>query len=194
MILPREGNYASATHEIAGLGGDSQFYKIYGKARYYHLLADDADIIGSVAGSAGYVIGFNKNLNVFDQFTLTNGDIRGFENKGIGPRIAGSNDDPLGGTTYFTVSAEATFPLPAVPRDFGLRGAVFADAGTLFGNDVDPRGDSVNGEDASLRASVGVGLVWNSPFGALRVDYALPVLKEDFDKVQHFKFGINNQF
>ncbi|MDP9809246.1 outer membrane protein insertion porin family [Rhizobium tibeticum] len=194
MTLPREGIYASATHEIAGLGGDSEFYKIYGKARYFHLLADDADIIGSVSGSAGYVIGFNKNLNVFDQFTLTNGDIRGFENKGIGPRIAGANDDPLGGTTYFTVSAEATFPLPAVPRDFGLRGAVFADAGTLFGNDVDPRGDSVNGDDASLRASVGVGLMWASPFGTLRVDYAIPVLKEDFDKTQHFKFGINNQF
>ncbi|WP_208250446.1 outer membrane protein assembly factor BamA [Rhizobium sp. T1470] len=194
MTLPREGIYASATHEIAGLGGDSEFYKIYGKARYFHLLADDADIIGSVSGSAGYVIGFNKNLNVFDQFTLTNGDIRGFENKGIGPRIAGANDDPLGGNTYFTVSAEATFPLPAVPRDFGLRGAVFADAGTLFGNDVDPRGDSVNGVDASLRASVGVGLMWASPFGTLRVDYAIPVLKEDFDKTQHFKFGINNQF
>lgn len=195
MILPREGVYASATQEIAGLGGDSQFYKLYGKARYFHLLADDADIIGSVSGSAGYVIGFNDNLNVFDQFSLTNGDIRGFENKGIGPRVGGGPDDPLGGTTYFTVSAEASFPLPVVPRDFGLRGAVFADAGTLFGNKVSVNSpEFVNGEDAALRASVGVGLIWNSPFGALRVDYALPVLKEDFDKVQHFKFGINNQF
>lgn len=195
MVLPREGIYASLTHEIAGLGGDSQFYKIYGKARYYHTLADDADIIGSVAGSAGYVVGFGKDLHVFDQFTLTNGDIRGFENKGIGPRVGGGPDDPLGGTTYFTVSAEASFPLPAFPRDFGLRGAVFADAGTLFGNKVNVSGSEfVNGEDASLRASVGVGIVWNSPFGALRVDYAIPVLKEDYDKVQHFKFGINNQF
>ena len=195
MILPRSGVYASATQEIAGLGGDSQFYKLYGKARYYHLLADDADIIGSVSGSAGYVLGFKDDLNVFDQFTLTNGDIRGFENKGIGPRVGGGPDDPLGGTTYFTVSAEATFPLPAVPRDFGLRGAVFADAGTLFGNKVPVNSpEFVNGDDATIRASVGVGLVWNSPFGALRVDYAVPVLKEDFDKVQNFKFGINNQF
>ncbi|MDM9629712.1 outer membrane protein assembly factor BamA [Rhizobium sp. S152] len=195
MTLPREGIYASATQEIAGLGGDSQFYKIYGKARYYHLLADDADIIGSVSGSAGYVVGFGDDLHVFDQFTLTNGDIRGFENKGIGPRVGGGPDDPLGGTTYFTVSAEATFPLPAFPRDFGLRGAVFADAGTLFGNKVSVGGSEyVNGEDASLRASVGLGIIWASPFGTLRVDYAVPVLKEDFDKTQNFKFGINNQF
>jgi outer membrane protein insertion porin family len=194
-VLPREGIYATATQEIAGLGGDSQFYKIYGKARYYHLLADDADIIGSVSGSAGYVVPFGDHLNVFDQFTLTNGDIRGFENKGIGPRITGDHDDPLGGTTYFTASAEATFPMPGFPRDFNLRGAVFADAGTLFGNDVELLGsDQAEGTSASLRASVGVGVVWQSPFGALRLDYAIPVLKEDFDKTQNFKFGINNQF
>lgn len=194
-VLPREGIYATATHELAGLGGDSQFYKIYGKARYYHLLADDADIIGSLSASAGYVVPLGDHLNVFDQFTLTNGDIRGFENKGIGPRIRGDNDDPLGGTTYFTASAEATFPMPGFPRDFNLRGAVFADAGTLFGNDVELLGsDQADGTSASLRASVGVGVVWQSPFGALRLDYAIPVLKEDFDKTQNFKFGINNQF
>ncbi|MBB3560691.1 outer membrane protein insertion porin family [Rhizobium sp. BK512] len=193
-VLPREGIYATATQEIAGLGGDSQYYKIYGKARYYHLLADDADIIGSVSASAGYVVGFGDHLNVFDQFTLTNSDIRGFENKGIGPRIT-SPDDPLGGTTYFTASAEATFPMPGFPRDFNLRGAVFADAGTLFGNDVELLGaDTEEGDGSSLRASVGVGVIWQSPFGALRVDYAIPVLKEDFDKTQRFKFGINNQF
>lgn len=194
-VLPREGIYATATQELAGLGGDSQFYKIYGKARYYHLLADDADIIGSVSASAGYVVPLGDHLNVFDQFTLTNSDIRGFENKGIGPRITGDHDDPLGGTTYFTASAEATFPMPGFPRDFNLRGAVFADAGTLFGNDVELLGsDQAEGTSASLRASVGVGVVWQSPFGALRLDYAIPVLKEDFDKTQNFKFGINNQF
>lgn len=193
-VLPREGIYATATQEIAGLGGDSQYYKIYGKARYYHLLADDADIIGSLSASAGYVVGFGDHLNVFDQFTLTNSDIRGFENKGIGPRIT-NPDDPLGGTTYFTASAEATFPMPGFPRDFNLRGAVFADAGTLFGNDVELLGsDTAEGDGSSLRASVGLGLIWQSPFGALRVDYAIPVVKEDFDKTQRFKFGINNQF
>jgi len=195
MTLPREGIYATLTNEIAGLGGDSQFYKVYGKARYYHLLADDADIIGSLSAGAGYVVGLGKDLNIFDQFTLGNSDIRGFENKGIGPRVGNGPDDPLGGTTYFTVSAEASFPMPGFPRDFGLRGAVFADAGTLFGNDVKVTSpETVNGEDAALRASVGLGLIWQSPFGALRVDYAMPVLKKDYDKTQYFKFGINNQF
>ncbi|TCL74017.1 Beta-barrel assembly machine subunit BamA [Rhizobium sp. BK251] len=192
MTLPREGIYATATQELAGLGGDSHYYKLSGKARYYKLLSDDADIIGSVSGSAGHVFGFGS-LNVFDQFMVGGNEIRGFENRGIGPRI--TNGDPLGAETFVAASAEASFPMPGLPRDFNLRGAVFADAGTAFGNDVDILGtDVAEGTGSSLRASVGVGVVWLSPFGALRVDYAVPVAKEDFDKTQNFRFGIANQF
>ena len=192
--LPREGIYAQLTHEYAGLGGDSEYYKIYGKARYFHTLSDEADIIGSLAVGAGHVIATGDNLNVFDQFTLGGREIRGFESNGIGPRIANANGDALGGTTYFYASAEASFPLPGVPQDLGLRGAVFADGGTLFGNEVNALGDPVNGVDSAMRASVGASLVWASPFGPLRVDYAFPVLKEDYDKEQRFRFGISNQF
>ena len=39
----------------------------------------------------------------------------------------------LGGTTYFGGSAEIQFPIFGLPREVGLKGAVFADAGTLFG-------------------------------------------------------------
>ena len=84
--------------------------------------------------------------------------------------------------------------MPGIPQDIGLRGAVFADAGTLFGNKVDPLGGAVNGTDSTLRASVGASIIWASPFGPLRVDYAWPIAKEDFDKVQNLKFGISSSF
>lgn len=190
---PRQGFQASATQEFAGLGGDSEFYKIYGKARYYHLLSDEYDVIGSVTVGAGHVMPTNGELNVFDQFMIGGKQIRGFENSGIGPRM--SNGDQLGGTTYFTASAETTFPMPGIPQDIGLRGSFFADAGTLFGNKVDTLGESADGTSGTaLRASVGVGVVWASPFGPLRVDYAIPVVKEDYDKTQEFRFSIANQF
>ena len=192
--LPREGILAKFTHEFAGLGGDSDFYKLSAKARYFHMISDEADIIGSLTVGAGYVLPTSGDkLNVFDQFMLGGREIRGFENTGIGPR-ATSHDDPLGGTTYFTASAEASMPLPGIPQDIGLRGAVFADAGTLYGNKADLFGDGIEGEGSSLRASLGAGIIWSSPFGVIRVDYAFPVLKEDFDKIQHFRFGIANQF
>ena len=46
----------------------------------------------------------------------------------------------------------------------------------------------------SPRASVGVGLIWNSPFGPLRFDYSVPLLKQDFDRVQQFRFGGGTKF
>ena len=189
--LAREGLYASITHEYAGLGGDSEFYKVYGRARYFHLLSVEADIIGSVAVGAGHVVGTGDSLNIFDQFMVGGRQIRGFENNGIGPRMP--NGDAIGGTTYFTASAEVTFPMPAFPEDFGLRAALFADAGTLYGNEVS-NASGVVGTDAAIRASVGAGIQWASPFGSIRFDYAVPVVKEDFDEEQQFRFSMANQF
>ena len=193
--LPRDGIFAQVTQEFAGLGGDSDYYKLTGKARYFHTILEDADVIGSLSVSGGHVWGTGSgNLKVFDQFTLSASELRGFESSGIGPR-ATSTGDALGGTTYFTASAEASFPLPLVPRDSGFRGAIFADAGTLYGNKVATIGsDGLKGTDMSLRASVGASIIWASPFGPLRFDYAVPIKKESFDEVQRFKFGIATQF
>lgn len=192
--LPHEGILASATQEYAGLGGTSDFYKLTGKAKWYYTVNDDADIIASLAAGAGHVFSTGGKMEVFDQFQLGQNDIRGFERNGVGPR-SGKYGDSIGGTTYFTASAEATFPLPFVSRDAGFRGAIFADAGTLYGNDVDTTADDrIEGTSSSLRASVGLGLIWASPFGPLRVDYAFPIAKEDFDRVQNLKFGISSSF
>ncbi|CAN7302532.1 outer membrane protein assembly factor BamA [Neorhizobium sp. LjRoot104] len=193
QTLPREGLYASITHEYAGLGGDSDFYKISGRARYFQLLSTEADLIGSIAVGAGHVVSTGDNLHVFDQFTIGGRQIRGFENDGIGPRTV-DHGDALGGTTYFTASAEMSMPMPAVPEDFGLRAAVFADAGTLYGNDVPLGTSTAQGTSMNWRASVGAGIMWASPFGNIRFDYAHPVVKEDFDETQEFRFSMANQF
>ncbi|MND32207.1 Outer membrane protein assembly factor BamA precursor [compost metagenome] len=193
QTLPREGIYATVTHEFAGLGGDSEFYKLSGRARYFQTLSTEADLIGSLSVGAGHVIATGDNLNVFDQFTLGGRQVRGFDNNGIGPRTK-ADGDALGGTTYFTVSADASMPFPAVPEDIGLRLAAFADAGTLYGNDVKVSKADVEGTGMSWRASVGVGVMWASPFGNIRMDYAIPVLKEDFDETQEFRFSMANQF
>jgi outer membrane protein insertion porin family len=123
--------------------------------------------------------------------------IRGFADNGIGPRM--DNGDAIGGTTYFVTSAELTMPLPGVAQDSGFRAGVFADAGTLYGNDVTIRSNKkgtnfLQGAGMDWRASVGASLIWASPFGPLRVDYAIPVVKQDYDVEQRLKFGISTQF
>jgi outer membrane protein insertion porin family len=194
-MLPHEGILASLTQEIAGLGGDSHYYRVSGRARGYYTISDDMDLIGSLSTSAGHVISLDGSpLNVFDQFALDSNDIRGFADSGIGPRMRG---DPIGGTTYITASAEATFPLPGVSQDSGFRGGFFVDAGTLFGNDVkisEPTKGKLHGVGMDWRVATGASLIWASPFGPLRVDYAIPVMKQDHDIVQNLKFGISTAF
>jgi outer membrane protein insertion porin family len=130
---------------------------------------------------------------VFDNFQSTDRIIRGFRFNGIGP-TDNRTGDHLGGTTYFNASAEVQFPIPVLPEGIGLKGALFADAATLYGNELSDPGGNIVGTDMAWRASVGAGVIWASPFGPIRVDYAMPVLKEDSDRVQNFNFGISTRF
>lgn len=199
MKNPRNGIYANFTTEVAGLGGDAKFVKFTGRASYYQTLSEELDIVGLVSAGAGHIQGFGDDgLRVFDHFKSNDRMIRGFEYNGIGPYDPASKDH-LGGTTYFNASVEAQFPIPVVPESFGLRGAVFADAATLYGSRVDrnvgtPQEFAIAGTGMELRASVGVGLLWASPFGPLRIDYAVPVKKLDTDNTQEFNFGISTRF
>jgi outer membrane protein insertion porin family len=193
MKNPHEGLYITGTTEFAGLGGDAKWVKFTGRASVYQTLSEQLDIVGLVSGGAGYIAGYgNGDLRIFDLFQSNDRMIRGFEYGGIGPVAGDGSGDHLGGTTYFNASAEAQFPLPVIPESFGLRGAVFADAATLYGNNL----VGVNPDSAGmkLRASVGVGLMWASPFGPIRIDYAIPVKKESTDNVQEFNFGIATRF
>lgn len=208
--LPREGIYAQIGAEYAGLGGDAEFVKFTGEVNYFHLLSDSADIVGSLSAGAGHMIATGDDTRVFDQFFIGGETIRGFDTRGIGPRagipqydemgnVIGygppGEGDALGGTTYFNVSAEASMPMPIIPRDVGLRVAAFADAGTLFGSELSDAAEAgAVGFDQSWRASVGASLIWASPFGPLRLDYAIPVAKEEFDDVQEFRFGASTRF
>ncbi|GAA4114524.1 outer membrane protein assembly factor BamA [Aminobacter aganoensis] len=193
MKNPHGGIYANFTTEVAGLGGDAKFVKVTGRASYYQTLSEELDIVGLVSAGGGHIQGFGDDgLRVFDHFKNNDRMIRGFKYNGIGP-YDNDTDDHLGGTTYFNASAEAQFPIPVVPESFGLRGAVFADAATLYGSKVENVTNLVS-TDMQWRASVGIGLLWASPFGPLRIDYAVPVQKEDTDDTQEFNFGISTRF
>jgi outer membrane protein insertion porin family len=106
----------------------------------------------------------------------------------------------VGGKNYIAGTAEVDFPMPMMPPDFGLKGAVFADAGTLFGNDVPS--DCVNSgpgtcqvsDSAVIRTSVGASIIWASPLGSIRADFAAPLTKASYDKTQFFRLGAGTQF
>ena len=194
MKSPHAGIFANVTTEVAGLGGDAQFVKLTGRGTYYHTVSEELDIVGLLSAGGGHVASFGGDgLRIFDQFQSNDRMIRGFEYGGIGP-VDAATGDQLGGTTYFNASAEAQFPMPLFPESFGLRGAVFADAATLYGDGIEGVSITVAGDSMEWRASVGAGIIWASPFGPLRIDYAVPVVKEDTDEVQEFNFGMSTRF
>jgi outer membrane protein insertion porin family len=196
MKNPHEGLYANFNAEVAGLGGDAKFVKLTGRASVYQTLSEQMDLVGLISAGAGHVEGYGDDgLRIFDQLQSNIKMIRGFASGGIGPVDSDGAGDHLGGTTYFNASAEAQFALPVIPESFGLRGAVFTDAATLYGNKIADQ-SLVDQSTTSMqwRASVGVSLIWASPFGPIRIEYAVPVMKERTDDVQEFNFGLATRF
>jgi outer membrane protein insertion porin family len=187
---PHEGVYVSVQQQVAGLGGDAKYIKTTADARYYHTLSEEADIVGFLRAGGGNITGLGEDVRVFDNLRLGPSRIRGFETNGIGP--VDSNNNHLGGTSYLNFTAEAQFPLPAVPRDLGFKGAIFADAATLFGSDLADA--TAASTDMKFRTSAGISLIWQSPFAPLRIDYAFPISKEDTDEVQQFNFSVSSAF
>ncbi|RIY01569.1 outer membrane protein assembly factor BamA [Aureimonas flava] len=188
---PRDGLFAQIGQEVAGLGGDANFVRTTARASWFSLLSEEYDLVGQLSGGGGNVSSLGDDLRVFDNFFKGQDIVRGFKYQGLGPR---QNGVAIGGTNYVNASAEVTFPLPLVSRDFGFRGAAFADAGSLWGLDNVDNQLGIQGEDFALRASAGVGLIWASPFGPLRVNYAAPLAKEDYDRTQEFSFGFSSRF
>ena len=128
--------------------------------------------------------------------------VRGFAPSGIGPRdvTPGTFGDGLGGSLYWGASVEFQAPVYFLPKDAGVKFAVFADAGSLW-NYVGPTYWSVTNEtlqvsnnDMFINSSVGAGILWASPFGPIRFDFAFPLTKQTFDKKQMFRFGGGTTF
>lgn len=229
---PRNGFIAELKPEFAGVGGDSKFLRIAADARYYREIFDD--VVGFVRVQGGHVQATSGNLRMIDHYFLGPTLVRGFAPSGIGPRdvLNDPTANALGGTTYFGGTLEVQFPIFGLPRDLGLRGAVFADAGTLFNYDGGSKtvlAGCANGFEARafnvstglaqsnvacvrdknvLRSSVGVSLLWQSPLGPIRFDYAYALTKDDGqvatingltakyggDRLQAFRFSGGTRF
>ena len=190
---PRDGIYAKFTQEFAGVGGDVSFLRTTASATYYRELLPEADVFGFLKVQGGHIVGIGEDVRLIDSFFKGPDLVRGFKTSGIGPRDT-ETGDALGGTIYVGGTAEVQFPLPLIPKEIGFRGAVFADAGTLFDSDAGDIPGVVIADEATIRSSVGASLLWASPLGPLRADFAYVVSKDDEDKEQFFRIGGGTKF
>ena len=177
--------------DFAGLGGDATYVSTTGLALAETKVLKEVVTVRAVL-EAGVVNGVNGyGTRVTERF-FGNGKIRGFEANGIGPRdLDVTNEDALGGNIFAVARLEAEFPL-GLPEEYGIKGGVFFDVGSVWGLDATNAG--VEGEEFALRSAIGVSLFWNTPVGPLRFNFSRALLKEDFDKVQDFDLTISTQF
>ena len=188
-INPTTGYYTSFSTDLAGLGGDTKFFRIDATAIKYFAVAED--VVFSLRADGGYIWGIGgKDLRINDRYFLGDRSLRGFEYGGVGARDKAS-DDALGGDWYTTISAELTFPI-GLPKEVGIKGKVFTDAG-LIGKPDDF--DSLTMEYSNrLRAAVGTGIEWSSPMGVINFDFSYAFAKEKYDKTRVFRLNFGKGF
>jgi outer membrane protein insertion porin family len=191
---PTEGVRASVNNDFAGLGGAARFARTTQDVRYYHELG--GDVVGMLRGQGGYVAPWGgQQLPLLDGFFGGPQLVRGFAPNGFGPRdiTPGTTMDNLGGNAYWTTSAELQAPVPFIPQDAGLKVAAFSDVGSLWATSASTATNLTPSQQIAnsraIRSSVGAGLIWDSMFGPIRVDYAYPLTKQPYDVTQRFQFS-----
>jgi outer membrane protein insertion porin family len=220
---PTDGIHAQLAQDFAGAGGSEHYIRTTADLRYYHELYSDLDIVGILHLQGGILNPYGPNpLNIIDNFNMGPSLVRGFAPFGLGPRDISPGVDPggnpLGGTKYWGASIESDFPIWGMPKEVGLKGGIFADAGALWGYEGQTNfpqfasnpafygnpgpgcsnfGTSffgqcsnvtVGGDATDIRTSVGVSLIWASPLGPIRFDFAKAITKNQYDQTQIFNF------
>ncbi len=208
-LNPASGLRAELETEVAGLGGNTQYASVEGHAWYFIPLLDEKVVV-KIEGNAGHQQSFGKrDIPLQDRFFKGADSFRGFSQSGIGPKQIGNDGsmDSIGAQTYAIGTLEANFPI-GIPEAWGISGTVFSDFGTVFGTDqksVANGGANCPGnvtftgacsvlDSMGFRASVGAGVIWQSPFGPLRLEAAYPILKKKFDEKEIVRFSIGTRF
>ena len=185
---PSDGYYFSISNDLAGLGGDAHYLRSGVGAGYYMPLTDKW-VLG-LTTDIGYIFGLDEDVRLNNRYFLGGGNLRGLEDGGVTARDK-QGLDSLGGNFQATATAQILFPL-GLPSEFGMKGKLFADAG--FIGKPDGYDSQTMWYSSKIRASIGFGFLWSSPLGPINVDFAIPVLKEDFDETEYFRLNFGTGF
>ncbi len=169
--------------EVAGFGGDQEYYLISAANSWYTPVVSLSN--GPIIFSLRTRLDYGKSLTD-DPFPLYKRfypggitSVRGYRNRTLGPR-----DDQgrqYGGSKEFINNAEFIVPLVS---SAGISGVVFYDVGEAFDDDT-------NIEFSELRRAYGGGIRWQSPMGPIRIEFGFPGDRRPGERsmVTLFSFG-----
>ncbi|WP_421865598.1 outer membrane protein assembly factor BamA [Parvibaculum sp.] len=191
-VDPTGGWDVLVTQNFAGLGGTVSYISNELLAHYYYPLSDD--FLTSWRFDGGYVHGIGDDVPLNDHFFKGGNTIRGFARGGVGPRdLSSVNEDAVGALAYVFGTAELSFP-NGLPEALGIKTSVFADGGYIGLSDYDDTIYTGVVDGFAPRASVGLSLYWQSPFGPIRLDFAQVLLDEPYDEQEAFRFSAGTSF
>jgi len=187
FLEPTRGNRTRLAATYAGgyLGGDNNFTKYSVESSQYWPVW--WKLVFNLRGTFWYgdSFGDTPQLPVQERFFLGGANtIRGFRNFTISPTDPAGGDGLTGGNKAFFVNTELIFPLAEAMR---MRGVVFFD----IGNNLDERDSLENLFTRQARYGTGVGIRFNSPLGAIRLDWGFNLNQRPNEKLQvlHFTAG-----
>lgn len=152
-IRPSAGHRVVFSQDFAGLGGSVKYLRTrFDADKYWRVLGN---FIFSVGLEGGYIVPFGKSRGVgvdkvrlTDRFFLGEPEMRGFDIRGVGPRVlripydttTGTlvtdrqqiTDDALGGRAYYKGRLELEIPLGSGAKELGIRPSIFMDIGSVF--------------------------------------------------------------
>jgi outer membrane protein insertion porin family len=198
ILFPRKGELRRVNAEVSTPGLDIQMYKITLQETWYKDLSKDFTVM--LNGQLGYADSYGgKEFPFFKNFYLGGvNTVRGYRQGSIGP-VCLENDTTcgsgnlgrntfLGGNKQVVANAELFMPVPFLKNDNNqFRLSAFIDAGNVYGLD-----ESIN--LSTIRYSAGMGVLWVSPFGPLKLVYAVPFNNLSTDRTESFQFQMGQQF
>ena len=183
---PTSGSIIYFDQNIATFFSDIPTIQTSVGATFYNDLFSDK-FIGSAKAKLANVTAFNdKDVKLSDRIFASPSDLRGFEQRGVGPVDSG---DHVGGNNLATLSLKSTFPNP-IPENLRATTFLFFDMGNVWGLDY----SNTISDSSKLRTSAGIALDLISPIGPLSFTYSIPLSKASTDKVQNFLFNIGSSF
>jgi outer membrane protein insertion porin family len=184
---PTRGNRTRIAATYAGgfLGLDNNFTKYSLESSQYWPIW--WKLVGNLRGTLWYgdSFGSTPNLPVQERFFLGGANtLRGFRNFTVSPKDPAGGDGITGGTKAWFLNSELIFPLYEAMR---LRGVVFFD----IGNNLDERNEFVDLFTHEARRGAGIGIRFNSPIGAIRVEWGFNLNRREGERFQvlHFTAG-----
>ena len=199
---PTSGLLAVLKQDFAGVGGDVQYIRTTGDLRSYY--EPIQDVIGVLRLQGGYIYGWGSDgLRMLDHFQMGPNLVRGFAPSGIGPRDMTHRHHAGRARRIDVLGHQRRIPDAAVLRAQGgrhqargLRRCRLAlELSSARPSWLPPVPDAtgelltLSSNSMFVNSSVGVGLLWASPFGPLRFDLAYPITKQSFDRTQIFRFS-----